>query len=193
MSLNFPEGWQNHPSKICDVKFAQMAGTQSSYIHTVGDTNGAWDSIANLSITHSCQSTSNRLLLQYQIGATADSDNNDSGMNFRFYNTTDSHHIGVGETSGNRLRCTTSNNYTGDWSYQYATFVHYASYIWHPNSTSSKNYVVQFNPGDASSTSNGCHINRCDSRDNVDASGGSARWLSNTICTFTIMEIDGTV
>jgi len=193
MALNFTAGTQNFPAKICDIKFAEMSGTQSSYIHTEGDTDGAWDSIANLSISHACQSTSNRVLLQYQIGATSDSDNGDSGMFFRFYNTTDSHHIGVGESSGNRLRCTTSNNYTGDWSYQYMTFVHYASYIWHPNSTASKTFVVQFNPGDATSTSNGCHINRPHSRHNVNASGGSARWLANTICTFTLMEIDGTV
>jgi len=193
MAINFPEGTQDFPSKICDMKFAEFSGTQSSYIHTSGNTDTAWDNITNLVISHACKSTSNRVLLQYQIGATADSNNNDSGNNFRFYNNTDSHHIGVGENSGNRLRCTTSNNYAGSWTWEYWTFVHYGSYIWHPNSTSTKQYTVQFNPGDATSTSNGTHINRPHNRANNDASGGSHRWLSNTISTFTLFEIAGSV
>ena len=49
------------------------------------------------------------------------------------------------------------------------------------------------NPGDATSTSNGTYVNRCAQLGNVDASGGSAKWMSNTVSTFTLMEIDGTV
>tara|TARA_B100000212_G_scaffold337198_1_gene311658 strand:+ start:615 stop:1196 length:582 start_codon:yes stop_codon:yes gene_type:complete len=189
MGLNFPEGQQDRPAKIIATKFASFDDGQQTIYIVNGDSDAGWVNISNLSISHACVSTASRLLMIFHCGATSHTNTEDCGCNFRFYNSTDSHHIGVGYDNSNRLRTTATSNYVQDHEGPYRTVGFSGSYVWHPNSTASKTYTLQGNAGDASTNTNGMHINRSHNYTGSSASGGSARWLSTAITTFTIHEL----
>lgn len=190
MALNFPEGQQDLPAKIIATKFKSFDdGQQTIFATNSGNTDANWANISNLSITHACLSTASRLLFIFHCGATSHNNTGDCGSNFRFYNSTDGHHIGVGYNSSNRLRTTASSNYVQSFEGQYRSVGFSGAYVWHPNSTASKTYTLQGNPGDSSNTSSGMHINRSHQYTGSSASGGSGRWLSTAITTMTIHEL----
>tara|TARA_A100000172_G_C3008190_1_gene98770 strand:+ start:31 stop:615 length:585 start_codon:yes stop_codon:yes gene_type:complete len=190
MAINFPEGTQNLPAKIIATKFVSFDdGQQTIFASNSGDTDANWANISNLSITHACLSTSSRLLFIFHCGATSHNNTGDNGSNFRFYNSTDSQHIGVGYNNSNRLRTTASSNYVQSFEGQYRSVGFSGATVHHPNSTASKTYVLQGNPGDSSSTGNAMHINRSHQFTGSSSSGGSGRWLSTTITTMTIHEL----
>ena len=189
MGLNFPEGQQDRPAKIIATKFASFDDGQQTIYIVNGNSDAGWVNISNLSISHACVSTASRLLMIFHCGATSHTNTQDCGSNFRFYNASDGHHIGVGYNNSNRLRTTASSNYVQSYEGPYRSVGFSGAYVWHPNTTASKTYTLQGNAGDASNNNSGMHINRSHNFTGSSSSGGSHRWLSTAITTFTIHEL----
>lgn len=167
--------WVNEvPSgSIVDVKQVLKTDTFSASLAT-----GASTTVTGLSITHTMQNASNKLLLTMNIGSVANSGGNNLG---HFWIEDDGTPIGIGDAAGSRIRISAGTylfaGTTADYIGQQVTH----NVLHSPGDTASHTYTVEIANSTVAQT---IYVNRTEAdTDNI--------YQARAVSSITLMEIAG--